>query len=200
MVVRRRAERGSPIRADRDRVRGQRLFALLRLGEAPRSARPLRRQCRALWTAGDALGDDRTQARRRIAKPRGARDWPVAGGLERRRPRPRHRRARGAGPAADPWPDPGPGRGAQWAPLRARRGGRALVAAAHALRRGRGRDGRASAPLARRRLRRPERRRRAARTRLFPLDLVARRDQPGRDDPLRRGPAARPSFVARPEL
>ena len=74
LVVRRRAERRRPPRADADRLHRQRLFALLRLGAPPRpaAAGPTRAHYCALNVAlygagGQALGDDRARPRERCA-------------------------------------------------------------------------------------------------------------------------------------
>ena len=64
VVVCRRAERRRPLRTDGHRLHRQRVLAVLR-ARAParhgRSARPLRDQRRALRSARQALGDDRTR-------------------------------------------------------------------------------------------------------------------------------------------
>jgi hypothetical protein len=135
--------------------------------------------------------DDRAGPFGGDAQPRRPRRGPIVIVLGRRRIADRRRRTRFPHSAPHSRPYRGPRRSDQPVRLRPRRKGQALVAAPCPSGSRRGRDGKPRRELARRRLFRPERGRRASRARILPLDLVARAKRRRRGDPVRRSAAAR---------
>ena len=105
LVVCRRGQRRSATRRRDNRLRRQRLFALLRLGRPAGPREPLRGQRRALRAARLAMGDDRKGPLGGDAQPRRARRGPVVIVLGRRRFADRHRRTHLADSRADPGTD-----------------------------------------------------------------------------------------------